>query len=65
MFKRGLEVDDLSEELYQGFLVYYLNLGQKAKALSVYNHWRKTTSSTFGIGPSAKTRAIYRQSLLQ
>jgi len=57
---RGLEIDDLAEELYQGLMVCYLNLGQKAKALSVYNRCKKIISSTLGIETSPKTEAIYK-----
>ncbi|NWG04641.1 MAG: hypothetical protein HXY44_17450 [Syntrophaceae bacterium] len=59
-YLRGLEIDDLAEELYQGLMVCYLNLGQKAKALSAYNRCKRTISSTLGIDPSAKTQAIYK-----
>jgi two-component SAPR family response regulator len=56
----GLEIDDLAEKLYQGLMVCYLNLGQKAKALSVYDRCKRILSSTLGIEPSAKTEAIYK-----
>ena len=59
-YLRGLEIDDLAEELYQGLMVCYLNLGQKAKALSAYNRCRRTLSSTLEIAPSPKTEAIYK-----
>jgi LuxR family maltose regulon positive regulatory protein len=58
-YLRGLEIDDLAEELYQGLMVCYLNLGQKSKALSVYNRCKRTLSSVLGIEPSAKIQAIY------
>jgi len=60
---RGLEIDDLAEEFYQGLMACYLNLGQKAKALSVYNRCKRILSSTLGIEPSPKTVAIYRSLL--
>jgi two-component SAPR family response regulator len=62
-YLRGLEIDDLAEELYQGLMVCYLNLGQKAKALSAYNRCKRTLSSTLGIDPSPKTATIYRSLL--
>lgn len=62
-YLRGLEIDDLAEEFYQGLMACYLNLGQKAKALSVYNRCKRILSSTLGIEPSPKTVAIYRSLL--
>ncbi|MEW6377117.1 MAG: bacterial transcriptional activator domain-containing protein [Thermodesulfobacteriota bacterium] len=58
-YLKGLEVDDLAEELYQGLIACYLNLGQKAKALSAYNRCKRTLSSTLGIEPSGETKALY------
>jgi DNA-binding SARP family transcriptional activator len=59
-YQRGLEVDDLSEEFYQGLMNCYQHLGQKTKALSVYNRCKRILSSTLGIEPSPKTEAIYQ-----
>jgi DNA-binding SARP family transcriptional activator len=61
----GLEIDDLAEELYQGLMVCYLNLGQKAKALSAYNRCRRTLSSTLGVEPSPETQALYQKILTE
>jgi ATP/maltotriose-dependent transcriptional regulator MalT/DNA-binding SARP family transcriptional activator len=62
-YQRGLEIDDLSEEFYQGLMNCYQHLGQKAKALSVYNRCKRVLSSTLGIEPSPKTEAIYKSLL--
>jgi ATP/maltotriose-dependent transcriptional regulator MalT/DNA-binding SARP family transcriptional activator len=59
-YYRGLEVDDLAEELYRCLMRCHLRLGQKAEGLSVYNHCRKTLSENLGIEPSPETRAIYK-----
>jgi two-component SAPR family response regulator len=59
-YQRGLEVDDLSEEFYQGLMICYHHLGQRTKALSAYNRCKKILSATLGINPSPKTEAIYR-----
>jgi len=59
-YQKGLEVDDLSEEFYQGLMVCYHQLDQKAKALSVYNRCRKKLSTALGIQPSAKTQSMYK-----
>jgi LuxR family maltose regulon positive regulatory protein len=62
-YLKGLEIDDLAEGLYQSLMVCYLNLGQKAKALSAYNRYKRTLSSTIGIDPSPKTEVIYKMIL--
>jgi DNA-binding SARP family transcriptional activator len=62
-YQRGLEVDDLAEEFYQGLMICYHHFGQRAKALSIYNRCKKILSATLGINPSPKTEAI-RRSLL-
>lgn len=64
-YQKGLEVDDLAEEFYQGLMTCYHRLGQQTKALSVYNRCKRTLSSTLGVEPSDKTQEIYRQLLLQ
>jgi LuxR family maltose regulon positive regulatory protein len=58
-YQRGIEVDDLAEEFYQGLMTCYHHLGQQTKALSIYNRCKKVLSATLGINPSPKTEAIY------
>jgi two-component SAPR family response regulator len=57
-FGKGLEADDLAEELYRRLMVCHIKQGQGAKALSVYRRCRRTLSSVLGVDPSAETRAI-------
>jgi DNA-binding SARP family transcriptional activator len=57
-YGKGLEADDLAEELYRRLMICHLQQGQKAKALSVYRRCRRTLSSVLGVDPSAETRAI-------
>jgi LuxR family maltose regulon positive regulatory protein len=59
-YQRGLEVDDLAEELYRRLMICHQRLGQKAEALSVYNRCKKILSTTLGIEPSPETQAIYK-----
>jgi ATP/maltotriose-dependent transcriptional regulator MalT/DNA-binding SARP family transcriptional activator len=63
-YQKGLEIDDLAEEFYQGLMTCYHHLGQQTKALSIYNHCKKVLSATLGINPSPKTEAIRRSLLL-
>jgi DNA-binding SARP family transcriptional activator len=59
-YERGLEVDDLAEELYRHIMMCYHHLGRQAEALSVYNRCKRTLSASLGIEPSSETEAIYR-----
>jgi DNA-binding SARP family transcriptional activator len=62
-YEKGLEVDDLAEELYQRIMICYRHLGLKPEAFSVYQRCRKTLAASLSIEPSLETRAIY-ESLL-
>ena len=57
-YRKGLEADDLAEELYRRLMVCHIRQGREAEALSVYRRCRKTLSSVLGVNPSAETRAI-------
>ena len=59
-YQRGLEVDDLAEELYRRLMLCHKRLGQKVEALSVYKRCEKILSATLGIKPSPKTQALYK-----
>jgi ATP/maltotriose-dependent transcriptional regulator MalT/DNA-binding SARP family transcriptional activator len=57
-YGKGIEADDLAEELYRRLMVCHIRQGREAEALSVYRRCRKTLSSVLGVEPSAETRAI-------
>ena len=57
-YGKGIEADDLAEELYRRLMVCHIRQGRDAEALSVYRRCRKTLSSVLGVDPSAETRAI-------
>ena len=57
-YRKGLEADELAEELYRRLMVCHIRQGREAVALSVYRRCRKTLSSVLGVDPSAETRAI-------
>jgi DNA-binding SARP family transcriptional activator len=59
-YQRGLEVDDLAEELYRRLMLCHQRLGQKAEALSAYKRCEKILKDTLGIEPSPETRAVYK-----
>ena len=62
-YQKGLEVDHLAEEFYQGLMTCHQHLGQRAEALSVYNRCKRALSQAFGVEPSPKTDGIYRSLL--
>jgi len=57
-YGKGIEADDLAEELYRRLMVCHIRQGREAEALSVYRRCRKTLSSVLGVDPSAETQAI-------
>jgi len=60
IYKRGIEVDELAEEFYQGLLLTYKAQNKKADAISVYLQCRKILMSTMSVAPSPETEAIYK-----
>jgi DNA-binding SARP family transcriptional activator len=59
-YRRGLEIDDVAEELYQELMVCYGKLGRRNDVLSIYQRCRKTLSAVLQVEPSEKTEEIYR-----
>jgi ATP/maltotriose-dependent transcriptional regulator MalT/two-component SAPR family response regulator len=59
-YERGLEVDDLAEELYQHLMTSCFKLGQWIEGIKAYNRCKKMLSASMGIEPSPKTQALYR-----
>jgi LuxR family maltose regulon positive regulatory protein len=56
--RKGIEVDELAEELYRRLMVCLIQLGQEAEALSVYRRCQKKLSSVLGVDPSRETREL-------
>jgi len=59
-YQKGLEVDRLAEEFYQGLMSCYHQLGRQTEALSTYHRCKKALSTSLGIKPSSKTEAFYK-----
>jgi two-component SAPR family response regulator len=59
-YKKGLEADDLIEELYRRIIICYQQLGRNAEALSAYNRCKKTLTS-YGIELSSETKALLKK----
>lgn len=59
-YRRGLEVDDVAEDLYLRLMACYKALGRTAEAVAVYERCRRTLSTVLGVKPSAETEALRR-----
>jgi DNA-binding SARP family transcriptional activator len=57
-YGKGIEADDLAEELYRRLMICHIRQGREAEALSVYRRCRTTLSAVLGVNPSAETRAL-------
>ncbi len=59
-YRRGLDIDDASEEFYQRLMICNRELGLYSNAVEVYKRCKKLLATKLGIEPSPKTEAIYR-----
>ena len=59
-YQKGLEVDNLAEELYRLLMTCQFRLGRKGEALSTYMRCKSTLSLLLGTTPSAETERLYR-----
>jgi len=59
-FEKGLEVDDLVEAFYWNLMSCYDRLGQRARAMRLYERCRRTLSSRFGVAPSREMEVLYQ-----
>jgi two-component SAPR family response regulator len=60
-YRKGLEVDDLAEQLYQNLMLCHDQLGQYSEALAVYRRCRFILSVVLGIAPSASTENLHQR----
>ena len=63
LYQKGLEVDDLAEELYQHLMTCYLKQDRLAEGVTLYQRCRQILTASVGIEPSPATEDLY-QSLL-
>ncbi len=59
-YRRALETDELSEEIYRRLMACLQGLGRTSEAVSVYRRCQKMLDTNFGVEPSAETEALYR-----
>lgn len=62
-YQKALELENLAEELYQGLILCYHRLGQKADAIATYNRCQQVLSDVLGVELSPATEAIKKQIL--
>ncbi|GAM10093.1 HTH-type transcriptional regulator MalT [Geobacter sp. OR-1] len=59
---KGVEIDEISEELYQNLIECYLSADLRGEAVAIYRRCR-TTFAMHGLSPSPKTESLYRTAI--
>lgn len=63
--ERGIEADDLAEDLYRQLMLCYQQLDRPVEAVEVFNRCRKALSARLDAQPAAATQQIYEQLMSQ
>ena len=58
LYRRGIEIDSISEDLYCRLMNCYLQQGMTAEAYSTYRRCKDVLSVTLGVRPSPRTEAL-------
>lgn len=61
LYRRGLELDNLSEPLYRGLMECCTAQGHRSEAISTYRRCRELLSIVLNTRPSEETEALYRR----
>jgi LuxR family transcriptional regulator, maltose regulon positive regulatory protein len=59
LYRSGIELDSLNEDLYRGLMRCHQELGDHSEALQAYRRCRELLTCLLGIPPNAKTQALY------
>jgi DNA-binding SARP family transcriptional activator len=59
LYRKGLEIDSLTEALYQRLMICFRETGHRGDALAVFERCREILARQFQIDPSATTLALY------
>jgi ATP/maltotriose-dependent transcriptional regulator MalT/DNA-binding SARP family transcriptional activator len=59
IYQRGIDADNLSEELYRRLMLCHYRGGRLATAIGVYRRCRQMLSVVLGIAPSRETETAY------
>jgi ATP/maltotriose-dependent transcriptional regulator MalT/DNA-binding SARP family transcriptional activator len=62
-YQRGLDADNLDEELYRALMACYSKMGRTAEVLRVYDRCRKALEKFLGVEPSPETETLYKDLL--
>ena len=60
LYQKGIDSDDLAEELYQGLMRCHIQQDHCAEAMAVYRRLRQTLSVTLGIQPSSQSERLFK-----
>lgn len=60
LYQKGIEADDLAEEMYQGLMRCHLKLDRRAEGMAAYRRLRQTLWVTLGIAPSAESERLFK-----
>ncbi|HUA23432.1 MAG TPA: BTAD domain-containing putative transcriptional regulator [Steroidobacteraceae bacterium] len=60
VYRSGLELDPLAEDLYRGLMICHRELGDYSDALQAYRRCRELLARILGVPPNAKTEAIHQ-----
>lgn len=63
-FQRTLEIDHLDEESYRRLMACYFRMGERSKALSVYDSCKRVLREGLGVSPSRETEILRRSILM-
>ncbi len=58
---KGLQLNELQEDLHQKLMLLYLQSGDRSKALAQYEKCKAVLDKAFGTPPLPETEAIYQQ----
>jgi two-component SAPR family response regulator len=59
IYQRGIDADNLSEELYRSLMLCHFHCGRLATAIEVYRRCKQMLSVVMGIAPSRETEMAY------
>ena len=65
IYRRGVELDAVSEMLYRRLMSVQSQRGDRAGALATYARCRRMLQMTLGVEPSSETEAAHRTALNQ
>lgn len=60
LYRRGLEQDNLAEELYRRLMICHHARGDLGEAVNVYRRCREMLWIVLGVPPAHETEALYR-----